>query len=100
LDDFGTGASSLGTLRRVPVDSVKIDRSLILELTTSPEAAALTRAVIAMSHSLGIQVIAEGVESREQWDVLDSLGCEEMQGDFFSPPVPPDVVAGIVQRVP
>jgi diguanylate cyclase (GGDEF)-like protein/PAS domain S-box-containing protein len=98
IDDFGTGYSSLNYLKRLPIDCVKIDRSLILDLSLNPDAAALTRAVIAMAHSLGIAVTAEGVETREQWEFLSELGCEEMQGSYFSAPVAPEIVAGIVQQ--
>jgi diguanylate cyclase (GGDEF)-like protein/PAS domain S-box-containing protein len=98
IDDFGTGYSSLNVLRRLPVDSVKIDRSLILELPRGADAAALTRGVVAMAHSLGIAVTAEGVETREQWEFLNQLACEEMQGNYFSAPVAPEIVASIVRQ--
>ncbi|OGA25890.1 MAG: hypothetical protein A3I02_01145 [Betaproteobacteria bacterium RIFCSPLOWO2_02_FULL_67_26] len=98
IDDFGTGFSSLNLLQRLPIDSVKIDRSLILELPRDGNAAALTRAVIAMAHSLGISVTAEGVETREQWEFLREAGCEEMQGNYFSAPVEADLVSGIVRQ--
>jgi diguanylate cyclase (GGDEF)-like protein/PAS domain S-box-containing protein len=96
IDDFGTGYSSLNFLKRLPIDCVKIDRSLILELSHSPDAAALTRAVVAMAHSLAIVVTAEGVETREQRDFLNELGCEEMQGSYFSAPVAAETLARIV----
>jgi diguanylate cyclase (GGDEF)-like protein/PAS domain S-box-containing protein len=98
IDDFGTGYSSLNYLKRLPIDSVKIDRSLILGLPRDADAAALTRAVVAMAHSLGIAVTAEGVESREQWEFLNQLGCEEMQGNYFSAPVASEIVASIVRQ--
>ena len=98
IDDFGTGYSSLNYLKRLPIDSVKIDRSLILDLPRSADAAALSRAVVAMAHSLNIRVTAESVETREQWEFLRELGCEEMQGNFFSAPVPADIVASILRQ--
>ena len=98
IDDFGTGLSSLNYLQRMPIDCVKIDRSLILDLPHSAGAAALTRAVVAMAHSLGIRVTAESVETREQWEFLRDLGCEEMQGHYFSAPVPGDAIVGIVRQ--
>ncbi len=98
VDDFGTGLSSLKFLSRLPLDSVKIDRSLILDLPRNREAAALTRGVIAMAHSLNLRVIAESVETSEQWEFLRELGCEEMQGNYFSAPVPADIVASIVRQ--
>jgi len=100
LDDFGTGYSSLNHLKRLSVDCVKIDRSLILDLPRNSDAATLTRAVVAMAHSLGLAVTAEGVETREQWEFLDQLGCEEMQGNYFSAPVPADLAASIMRQPP
>jgi diguanylate cyclase (GGDEF)-like protein/PAS domain S-box-containing protein len=98
IDDYGTGYSSLSYLKRLPIDAVKIDRSLIRELPRDADAAALSRGVVAMAHSLGISVTAEGVETREQWEFLHQLGCEEMQGNYFSPPVAPEIVASIVRQ--
>jgi len=98
VDGFGTGYSSLSFLRRLPIDSVKIDRSLIVDLPRNNDAAALTRGVVAMAHSLGLTVIAEGVETREQWEFLHQQGCEEMQGNYFSAPVMPEIVPGIVRQ--
>ena len=98
VDGFGTGYSSLSFLRRLPIDSVKIDRSLIVDLPRNSDAAALTRGVVAMAHSLGLTVIAEGVETREQWEFLHQQGCEEMQGNYFSAPVMPEIVPGIVRQ--
>jgi diguanylate cyclase (GGDEF)-like protein/PAS domain S-box-containing protein len=98
IDDFGTGYSSLNHLKRLPVDCVKVDRSLILDLPRGEDAATLTRAVIAMVHSLGISVTAEGVETREQWEFLHQLGCEEMQGNYFSAAVPADIVGSILRQ--
>jgi EAL domain-containing protein (putative c-di-GMP-specific phosphodiesterase class I) len=98
VDGFGTGYSSLSYLRRLPIDCVKIDHSLIAELPREADAAALTRGVIAMAHSLGLTVIAEGVETREQWEFLREQGCEEMQGNYYSAPVTADIVPGIVRQ--
>jgi diguanylate cyclase (GGDEF)-like protein/PAS domain S-box-containing protein len=100
LDDFGTGYSSLNHLKRLPIDCVKVDRSLILDLPRGTDAATLTRAVVAMAHSLGLSVTAEGVETREQWEFLHQLGCEEMQGNYFSAPVPADLAASIMRQPP
>lgn len=98
VDGFGTGYSSLSFLRRLPIDSVKIDRSLIVDLPRNNDAAALTRGVVAMAHSLGLTVIAEGVETHEQWEFLHQQGCEEMQGNYFSAPVAAEIVPGIVRQ--
>jgi len=98
IDDFGTGLSSLNVIQRLPIDCVKIDRSLILDLPGSERAAAITRGVVAMAHSLGISTTAEGVETREQREFLAQIGCEDMQGNYFSAPVGADTVAGIVRQ--
>jgi diguanylate cyclase (GGDEF)-like protein len=99
VDDFGTGYSSLGCLSRFPIDVVKIDRSLVTQLPHGAEGAALTRAVIAMAHSLDMQVVAEGVETRAQWDFLSAHGCVEMQGNYYCTPAPvQDVTAMLLQH--
>ena len=90
LDDFGTGYSSLAQLKRFPFDFVKIDRSFIAGVDTNPEDAAIAAAIIAMAHSLHLRVVAEGVETRAQLDVMRSLQCDEIQGYYFSRPVTAD----------
>jgi len=88
LDDFGTGYSSLSSLRRFPIERVKIDRSFVGDITADADDAALTAAILAMAHSLQVRVVAEGVETREQAEFLRERGCHELQGFLFSPPVP------------
>lgn len=88
IDDFGTGYSSLAYLKRLPVDSVKVDRSFIKDLPGDNEDAAITHAVLALVHSLNRSVIAEGVETRAQLDFLIDNGCDEVQGYYFSPALP------------
>ena len=90
LDDFGTGYSSLAQLKRFPFDFVKIDRLFIAGVDTNPEDAAIAAAIVAMAHSLHLRVVAEGVETRGQLDVMRSLHCDEIQGYYFSQPVPAD----------
>lgn len=87
LDDFGTGFSGLNHLRRVPVDGVKIDRSFVADLLRDPDDLALTSAIISMAHSIGITVVAEGVESEGQYEVLRSRGCDLGQGFWLGPPL-------------
>lgn len=87
LDDFGTGFSGLSHLRRVPVDGVKIDRSFIADMLRDPDDLALTTAIIAMAHSLGITVVAEGVEKEGQFDILRERGCDLAQGYWLGYPI-------------
>lgn len=90
IDDFGTGFSSLAYLARLPVDTLKVDRSFVADMAGAPRGLALVSTIVAMAHALGLQVVAEGVETREQEGLLRNLGCDEMQGFLFSKPVPVD----------
>ena len=98
IDDFGTGYSSLGYLKRFPFSQLKIDRSFITDVTSDPDSASLTRSMISIGHNLGIQVIAEGVENAEQLGFLRAAGCDELQGYFYSPPLPPQACLHFLQE--
>jgi len=98
LDDFGTGYSSLSYLRRFPITRLKIDRSFVSELSTDPEIAALTEAIVTMASALRLKVVAEGVETLEQAEHLRGLGCDELQGHFFSEAVPANELEGFFER--
>jgi len=88
IDGFGAGFTSLAHLRQLPVDALKIDLSFVRGATTDADDASVVTAVIAVAHSLGLRVIAQGVESEAQVVLLRSLGCDEVQGFLWSPPVP------------
>jgi EAL domain-containing protein (putative c-di-GMP-specific phosphodiesterase class I) len=87
IDDFGTGYSSLSNLKRFPLDTLKIDKSFVRDITTDPDAATIVSAVIGMGNSLNKRVTAEGVESREQLAFLRAEHCSEAQGYYFSRPM-------------
>lgn len=87
IDDFGAGYSSLGQLRHFPIDTLKVDRSFITDLATNSEDKAITSAIIAMGKTLSLTVVAEGVETPEQLDILRDQACDEMQGFYFSRPI-------------
>jgi diguanylate cyclase (GGDEF)-like protein/PAS domain S-box-containing protein len=91
IDDFGTGFSSLSYLARLPVDTLKIDRSFVTDITTGPEGLALVATIISLAHALNLKVVAEGVETDEQSRLLRLLNCDEMQGYLFSEPLPCDI---------
>jgi hypothetical protein len=88
IDDFGTGFSSLSYLSKLPIDTLKIDRAFVIDMTAGPEGLALVSTIITLAHSLKLKVVAEGVETEEQSRLLRFLSCDEMQGYLFSKPVP------------
>lgn len=96
IDDFGTGYSNLNYLKRFPVDILKIDRSFIMDIPFDPDSVSIARTIIAMAHNLGLEVLAEGVETDEQWRFLADEGCDLIQGYLVSRPVPPEKCLGLL----
>jgi diguanylate cyclase (GGDEF)-like protein len=100
IDDFGTGYSSLAYLHRFPVDELKIDRIFVQGLTDRPDERSLVTAMVAMATALGLHIVAEGVETAEQAELVRALGCHSAQGYFFSRPGPPDRIRSLLQPAP
>ena len=98
IDDFGTGYSSLAQVKRFPIDALKVDRSFIRDVGSDGKDRAITEAIIAIGRTLHLTVVAEGVETREQQNVLRDHGCDEIQGYYFSKPVPPGEVSALLRR--
>jgi len=98
VDDFGTGYSSLAYLKRFPIDALKIDHSFIRDITTDPEDAMITLAIIGLAHNLKLKVIAEGVETQKQLELLAANGCDEIQGYYFSVPTTAEECAKMMRE--
>ncbi|HEO65391.1 MAG TPA: EAL domain-containing protein, partial [Spirochaetes bacterium] len=98
IDDFGTGYSSLNYLKRFPIDTLKIDQSFVKDIVTDQDDAAITKAIIAMGHSLRLDVIAEGVETKEQLAFLREHQCNKVQGYFYSRPLPSEGIVSFLKK--
>src|ERR1700694_3348110 len=92
IDDFGTGYSSLAYLKRLPVHTIKIDRSFVMDMCENASDAVIVRSTIDLGRNLGLEVVAEGVETEEVWQELSALGCTVAQGYYLSRPVTPDAL--------
>jgi EAL domain-containing protein (putative c-di-GMP-specific phosphodiesterase class I) len=97
IDDFGTGYSSLAYLKRFPLDALKIDRTFIRDVCTDADDAAITLAVINLAHNLKLKVVAEGVDNSAQLKFLKENGCDEVQGYYFSRPIPANQIATMLK---
>jgi len=100
IDDFGTGYSSFAYLSKLPVKSIKIDKSFVLSLDKDRDNALIVRSIIDLSHNLGLKVVAEGVENAAARDMLKSFGCDEAQGYFYSRPQPADIITNFLSEPP
>jgi EAL domain-containing protein (putative c-di-GMP-specific phosphodiesterase class I) len=98
IDDFGTGYSSLSYLSRLPINSLKIDRSFIVDMTRHPNSLAIVTSIITLAHSLELEVVAEGVELKEQAKLLKLLRCELIQGNLYSRPLPADKITPLLPQ--
>lgn len=98
IDDFGTGHSSLSRLKELPVDTLKIDRSFIQNIANDPDDRVIASTIIAMAHSLGLRVVAEGVEAEDQLSVLRALDCDEIQGFYYSKPIPAEQMVLLLEQ--
>jgi EAL domain-containing protein (putative c-di-GMP-specific phosphodiesterase class I) len=98
VDDFGIGYSSLSYLSGLPVDCLKIDRAFVMRVAKGGRDAAIAQAIVSMGHALGMRVLAEGIETKEQLEFLRAQGCDEGQGYLFSRPLPADSVKGLLSE--
>src|SRR5205823_1848168 len=97
VDDYGTGYASVGYVRQLPLDVVKIDKCFVQGLTAGAEDAAIAQAIIKMAHALGLTTVAEGVENADELARLQQLGCDQVQGFYFSAPLTADAVDGLLR---
>jgi EAL domain-containing protein (putative c-di-GMP-specific phosphodiesterase class I) len=100
IDDFGTGYSSLSYLQKLPIDAIKVDQSFVGDMIRNHDSAVIVRSTVDLAHSLELEVVAEGVESRELWDHMVALGCDVAQGYYIGAPVPAEELAAWARQSP
>ncbi len=100
IDDFGTGYASLSYLKQLPIDRIKIDRSFVRDVSYDSGDQAITKAIVGIGNSLNLKVVAEGVETKDQLTFLRRLDCNEVQGFYYSPPVPNDAIPFLCAQSP
>ena len=100
IDDFGKGYSSLEYLKQFPLDRLKIDRSFIKNIPYNQDDTSISSAIISLAHRLDLKVVAEGVENREQLQFLESVGCDYVQGGYYSMPIPASKAISFLERLP
>ncbi|MGA0200261.1 MAG: EAL domain-containing protein, partial [Prochlorotrichaceae cyanobacterium] len=98
IDDFGTGYSSLSYLCHFPIDTLKVDRTFVARIQDSPADYAIVQTIVTLSHSLGMKVVAEGIETETQWQILRDLGCEYGQGYLFAKPMTAEAATAILEE--
>jgi EAL domain-containing protein (putative c-di-GMP-specific phosphodiesterase class I) len=99
IDDFGTGYSSLNYLKRLPVNEIKIDKSFIHEMTENSDDASIVNSIIQLANSMGLKIVAEGVENEKTISQLTQLGCDMAQGYYYSKPVAAEQVAAVIDQI-
>ena len=99
LDDFGTGYSSLSYLKGLPIDTLKIDKTFIDTVITDENTRIITESIIYMVKRLGLETIAEGVETQEQFDFLNAIDCDNIQGYYLGKPMPPEGIEELIEKV-
>ena len=100
IDDFGTGYSSLSLLRQLPLDEIKIDKSFVENMTTNPQDQVIVASTISLAHNLGLEVVAEGVETKAQMEALKGLGCDVIQGFLIAEPILGEALADWTKKTP